>query len=192
MMIIIIIGDSWYGAAEAGRKSVAVATTVWHHKFMEFLPQTPIKHRLWPPHLTTHNSCKFILQFWQIHFAIWTNTLCNLDRYILQFGQMQFAIQTNTFCNLDECILQLGQIYFAIRTNTFWNLDKYISNLDKYISNLDKYRVQLGQIHFAIWTSHAGQFLLRASERLPETFRWQPFYKSLCDIWQKISCSCDK
>ena len=29
----------------------------------------------------------------------------NLDKYILQFGQIHFAIWTNTFCNLDKHIL---------------------------------------------------------------------------------------
>ena len=37
-----------------------------------------------------------------MHFAIWTNAFCNLDKYILQFGQIHFAIWTNTFSNLDK------------------------------------------------------------------------------------------
>ena len=32
-----------------------------------------------------------LVQFWQIHKAIWTNTLSNLDKYIKQFGQIHFA-----------------------------------------------------------------------------------------------------
>ena len=34
-----------------------------------------------------------------MYFASWTNTLNNLDKYILQFGQIHLAIWTNTFCN---------------------------------------------------------------------------------------------
>ena len=61
---------------------------------------------------------KYILQFWQIHFSIWTNTFHNLDNHILQFGQAYFSI----------C-----KIHFTIGTNTFGNLDKYIWQLNKYI-----------------------------------------------------------
>ena len=40
----------------------------------------------------------------------------NLDKYILQFGQIHFAIWTNTFGNLDKYVLEFGQIYSAIGT----------------------------------------------------------------------------
>ena len=46
---------------------------------------------------------KYIYQFEQIHFAIWTNTL---------------VIWRNTFGKLDKNILQLVQIHFA--TNILW------------------------------------------------------------------------
>ena len=43
-----------------------------------------------------HKVCKYILQFGQIHFAMWTNTFSNLNKYICQFGQTHFAVCTNT------------------------------------------------------------------------------------------------
>ena len=44
--------------------------------------------------------------------------ICNLDKYILQFRQIHFIIWTNTFGNLDKYILQLGKIHSVIWTNT--------------------------------------------------------------------------
>ena len=35
-----------------------------------------------------------------------TNTFYNLGKYILQFEQIHFAIWTNTFCNLNKCIVE--------------------------------------------------------------------------------------
>ena len=104
------------------------------------------------------NLDKYIFQFGQIHFSIWTNTIwtntiwtntiCNseshgvqqrrgeerlwrkmrwnsyLDKYIYQFGQIQFAIWTNTFSILTNTICN-SEIRFAIWTTTFFNLDKY-------------------------------------------------------------------
>ena len=43
---------------------------------------------------------KYIFQYQQIHLAIWTNILCNLEKYILLLGQIHFAIWTYTSCNL--------------------------------------------------------------------------------------------
>ena len=37
-------------------------------------------------------------------FAPRPNTFDNLDKYILQFGQISFALWTNTFYNFDKCI----------------------------------------------------------------------------------------
>ena len=45
---------------------------------------------------------KYILQFGQIHLAIWTNTFGNLDKHIWQFGEIHLAIWTNSFGNLDK------------------------------------------------------------------------------------------
>ena len=42
------------------------------------------------------NLNKYILEFAQIHFGIWTNTYWNLDKYILKFGQIHIGIWTNT------------------------------------------------------------------------------------------------
>ena len=39
---------------------------------------------------------KYILQFKQIHFALWTNTFCTWNKYILRFEQMPFVLETNT------------------------------------------------------------------------------------------------
>ena len=83
------------------------------------------------------------MQFRQIHFAIWTNTLSNLDKYIKQFRQIDLAIWTNVFCNVDiaaqdsyfwQLYFLFGQIHLVFWTNIFLNLDKYI--------------LQFGQIHF--------------------------------------------
>ena len=69
---------------------------------------------------------KYILQFRQTHFAIGSNTSCNLDKYILPFVQIHLAIWTNTFCHLYKYILHFGQIHLAICTNASCNLQKYI------------------------------------------------------------------
>ena len=63
-----------------------------------------------------YNLEKYILQFGQILFAIWTNIFSNLDKYCLQFGQIHLAIWTNIFSNLDKYVLQFGQIHFATKT----------------------------------------------------------------------------
>ena len=42
------------------------------------------------------------------------------------FGQIHFAVWTNTLCSLDKCTLQVGQIHLTIWTNIFYNLDKSI------------------------------------------------------------------
>ena len=49
-------------------------------------------------------------QFGQIHFEIWTNTFCHLDKYILQFRQIDLAIWTNTISNLEKYIVHFEQI----------------------------------------------------------------------------------
>ena len=56
------------------------------------------------------------------------SVFCNFDKYVLQFWQICFAILTNMFCNFDKYVLQFLQIYFTIWTNTFWNVHKYIWN----------------------------------------------------------------
>ena len=43
-----------------------------------------------------------------MHFLMWTNIFCNLDRYILQFGQINFAICPNT-------LKQITLKYFEMR-----------------------------------------------------------------------------
>ena len=43
-------------------------------------------------YFTRNNSDKYILQFRQIHFAIQTNTFCNLDKYMFKFGQIQSSL----------------------------------------------------------------------------------------------------
>ena len=58
--------------------------------------------------------------------CFWPNTFCNFDKCILQFWQMHFAMFPNTFSNFDKCILQCLQIHLAILTNAFWNVYKYI------------------------------------------------------------------
>ena len=41
---------------------------------------------------------KYISQFGQIYFSIWTNIFLNLDKYISQSLQIHFLILTNIFC----------------------------------------------------------------------------------------------
>ena len=89
---------------------------------------------------------KYIFEFGQIHFTIWTNIFLNWDKYIFELGQIHLTIWTTNLANillpqgcnfktlLPQDFLQLRQIYFPIWTNTFHNLDKYI--------------LQVGQIHF--------------------------------------------
>ena len=47
--------------------------------------------------------------------SIWTNTFVNLDKYIFQLGQMHLAIWTNTIRNLE--------VHLSIWRNTFSTLD---------------------------------------------------------------------
>ena len=63
-------------------------------------------------------SDKYILQFGQIHFVTWTNTLCNLDKYAWQFGQIQSTIRTNTFWR------RLSERYILELTVTGWRRTK--------------------------------------------------------------------
>ena len=60
-------------------------------------------------HMFSRSPVKYTWQFEQIHFAIWTNIFCYLNKYILLFGQIHFAIWTNTFCYLDKYTLQFGK-----------------------------------------------------------------------------------
>ena len=48
---------------------------------------------------TFYNLGKYILQFGQIHFIIWTNIFESLGKYFLQFGQIHFTIWRNAFCD---------------------------------------------------------------------------------------------
>ena len=78
-----------------------------------------------------------IVQSGQIHFSIWTNIFCNLDKFIQRVrcwivsraddrhSEETFAL----FCPSTKYILQAGQIYFAIWTNIFYNLDKFIQRV---------------------------------------------------------------
>ena len=45
-----------------------------------------------PPNTFLRRS---VLLIGQIHFALWTNTFCALDKYILSFGKMQVVLQAN-------------------------------------------------------------------------------------------------
>ena len=62
------------------------------------------------------------LQFWQIHFVIWTNTFCNFDEYILQFRQIHFAKtrHTHSLCSgLGSWSIWI-QYYWNIKINKNW------------------------------------------------------------------------
>ena len=80
---------------------------------------------------------KYILQFQQIHFTIWTNISDILDKYVLQ----SLIISNILACHLSALLSSqdstntCGQIYLTISTNTICNLEKYIG--------------QFGQICFA-------------------------------------------
>ena len=85
-------------------------------------------------------------------------TICYLDKYIWQFGQISFTIWTNTFCNLDKYNVQFGQIYFTLYS--FPSLVNHVSHNswdEIYRSNIWELaiwkKLQFGQICFTILTS---------------------------------------
>ena len=47
-----------------------------------------------------------LVQIGQIHDAVWTNMLSNLDKYISYILQIHFKHLTNPLYNLDKYILQ--------------------------------------------------------------------------------------
>ena len=63
------------------------------------------KFRVQTGHQTVLQSCCTVLC---------ANTFCNWDKYILQLGQIHFAIGTNTVCNV-------GKYFFEIGTYTVCN-----------------------------------------------------------------------
>ena len=69
----------------------------------------PDETRGWSPlpESDLSTSDKYISQFGQIHFKIWTNTFHNLDKYICQFKQELFLRQTfNEISSLNAPITQ--------------------------------------------------------------------------------------
>ena len=79
------------------------------------------------------NLNKHILNFWQIHFPLCTNTFSNLHKYILNFGQIHFPFCTNTFSNLHKYILNFGQIHIPLSTIKYWTLVKYVASLSLHL-----------------------------------------------------------
>ena len=99
----------------------------------------------WPQSCNSKTlSDKYIFEFGQIYFWIWTNIFLNLDKYISQFGRT--FLQTfwwslhccpkvailklsahKIYCKLDKYNFKFEQILFTIWTNTFYKLDKFIS-----------------------------------------------------------------
>ena len=59
------------------------------------------------------------MEFEQINFGIWTNTLEIWTNTILQFGQMHFVIWTNIFGDLDKYSLRFEQILNEATKNAF-------------------------------------------------------------------------
>ena len=60
------------------------------------------------------------------NLAIWTHTICNLDKYNLQSGQIQFAIWTNTKTAWKPADYLAGQCRAASLYERYCDLDKYI------------------------------------------------------------------
>ena len=84
----------------------------------------------------------YILQFGQIHLAIWTNTFLNLDKYIFKFRQIYFAISTSIF------VLGQRQIHCQIQSHSrILNLLLYSCWYKAPICSLDLNILQSGQIH---------------------------------------------
>ena len=94
--------------------------------FPAFLLRQPIGNTL--------KALSYILQFGQIHFAIWTNIFTNSNQFSFQLRQMNFTICKNKIdfhfrqpigntLNLKALtyILQFGRKHFVIWTNTFSN-----------------------------------------------------------------------
>ena len=69
-------------------------------------------------------------QFGEIHYSIWRNTVCTLDKYIGFFthcGCCLLEYPIILLDNLEKCnIVQFGEIHFQFWRNTFCNLEKYI------------------------------------------------------------------
>ena len=121
-------------------------------------------------------------------------TICYLDKYIWQFGQLSFTIWTNTFVNLNKYIVQFGQIYFTLYSfpslvnhvshnswdeiyrSNIWQLaiwkkiaiwTNMFYNFDKCIFKFDKYMIQFGQIYFTIYS-----FLSLVNHVFPQLMGW--------------------
>ena len=67
----------------------------------------------WPPRpwwrFSPRRSRRWSVPPWSpwLVFTWSTNIICDLDKYILQFWQIQFAISTNIICNLDKYDFQI-------------------------------------------------------------------------------------
>ena len=93
--------------------------------FLLHLPrQTPACHAIG---IFAH-FYKYILQFGQIHFAVWTNTLCNLSKYVFISGSL--ARPSFTFAGDPDLHFfnAFRQIDFATWVNICWSLDKYATS----------------------------------------------------------------
>ena len=88
----------------------------------------------------------YILQFGQIHLAIWTNTFLNLDKYIFKFGQIYFAISTSIFASWTK-------------TNTLPDIEpqSHPQPITLFLL-VQGPNMQFGLEHFAIWTNTFGKF----------------------------------
>ena len=98
---------------------------------------------------------KYILQFRQMHFAIWTNTFSNLDKYNNnKLIKTKWPDWINTFCKLDKY-----KVAFITQIMAASSASSQTSNYCiKRKNSLDKYIWQFGQIHLAIWTNTLGNF----------------------------------
>ena len=80
---------------------------------------------------------------------VWGAVSTPSDKYILQFGQINFAIWTNTFGNLDKYILSTGEIcYRWVRGRGIGERLLPSTPSDKYIYHADKHILLFEQIHF--------------------------------------------
>ena len=84
------------------------------------------------------DSCEWPLPPVLIHFAIWRNILCNLEKYILPIGQIQ---------NCAVTLSCLRQLWMTLASSAGQHRRKS-SHL---LQSAHKHNSQFGQIHFEIW-----------------------------------------
>ena len=90
---------------------------------------------------------RFSFLAWVVLFGIPSMLLDNLEKYIIQFGEIQFVLWTNIFSKWNKFIVAFVSIGFftlcgCCLLEYFWTIWRNVT-----LYNLEKYILQFGQIH---------------------------------------------